>query len=137
MELFGKVAAMVTAHIEHKPEQLGDQDVLYVVSDVVKNGIITSRHHKDLRAKMAHPFVRVLLGPGNHSSQSVQEFSRDGNISIVGALDVDINAIKTVESAVAEHYFLLIYRLPPQKPKMSSPCWSGSIGTPTPAHCKC
>jgi hypothetical protein len=94
MELFGKVAAMVTARIKHKPEQLGIRDVLYIVSDVVKNGLITSRHHKDLQAKMAHPFVRVLLGPGNHSSQSIQEFLRNGNISIVGVLDVDINAIK-------------------------------------------
>jgi hypothetical protein len=29
----------------------------------VQNGLRTSRHCKDLQAKMEHPFVRVLGGP--------------------------------------------------------------------------
>jgi hypothetical protein len=32
---------------------------LQVVSDVVQNGLRTSRHCKDLQAKMEHPFVGV------------------------------------------------------------------------------
>ncbi len=34
-----------------------------VARDVVQYGLITSRHCKDLQAKMNHPFVRVLGGP--------------------------------------------------------------------------
>jgi hypothetical protein len=36
----------------------------YVVSNVVQNGLVTSRYRKDLQAKIAHPFVRVLVGMG-------------------------------------------------------------------------
>jgi hypothetical protein len=53
------VAAMVIAHIERKPERLCVGDESQHLSDVVQNGLRTFRHHKDMRAKMGHLFVRV------------------------------------------------------------------------------
>ena len=61
-ELIGQVTAMAVARIKCKPEQLcvGDefQEVGYVVQKVLR----ARRHMKDMRAKMEHPFVRVLRG---------------------------------------------------------------------------
>jgi len=51
------------ARVERKPEWLGIGDELQVVSDVVQKSVRARRHHKDVRTKMAHPFVRVLQGP--------------------------------------------------------------------------
>jgi hypothetical protein len=63
MESTGKVAAMVIACIERKPERLCIGDELQDLSDVVQNGLRALRHCKDLWTKLAHPFVRVLKGP--------------------------------------------------------------------------
>jgi hypothetical protein len=62
MELTGKVAAMVIARIERKPEQLcvGVGDESQHFSNVVQNELRTLRYCKDMLAKMEHPFVRVL-----------------------------------------------------------------------------
>ncbi len=46
-----------------RQRQLWVGDELQVVSDVVQNEPRTSRHCKDLPAKMEHPFVRVLGDP--------------------------------------------------------------------------
>jgi hypothetical protein len=59
IESSNKVAAMVIARIERKPERLSAGDESQHLSDVVQNGLKTLRHHKDMRAKMAHPFIRV------------------------------------------------------------------------------
>ena len=54
---------MVIARIERKPEQLCIGDELQVVSVVAQKGIRILRFMKDLRTKLAHPFVKVLRGP--------------------------------------------------------------------------
>ncbi len=59
----GQVTAMVIARIEQKPEQLCAGDEFQEVGYVVQKGLRSRRHHKDLRAKYAHPFVRVVGGP--------------------------------------------------------------------------
>ncbi len=41
-------------------------DELQVVRDVVQNGLRTSRHPKDLPAKIEHPFIRVLDLPESY-----------------------------------------------------------------------
>jgi hypothetical protein len=50
--------------------------------------------------------------PTDFRSQSVGYFSRDGKISIVGTLEVDIKASRMVCSVVAE-VFLSTYFFPP------------------------
>ncbi len=55
-----KMAAMVVACIEHKPEGLGAGDECQVVSDVVQNGLRTQRHCKEMRTKMKHPFIGAI-----------------------------------------------------------------------------
>ncbi len=62
-ESIGEVAAMVIARIECKPELLCVGDESQHLSNVVQNGLRTLRHHKDMRAKMEHPFVRVSECP--------------------------------------------------------------------------
>ena len=62
-DAIGKVAAMVIAGIERKPERLCVGDESQHLSNVVQNGLRTLRHRKDLRTKLAHPFIRVLGGP--------------------------------------------------------------------------
>jgi len=61
----GEVAAGSHSHarVEYKPERLGVGDELQVVSDVVQKGVRARGRRKDMRTKMAHPFVRVLRGP--------------------------------------------------------------------------
>ena len=61
--VIGEVAAMVIACIECKPERLCVGDEPQHRSDVVQNGLRTLRRCKDLRTKLALPFVRVLGGP--------------------------------------------------------------------------
>ncbi len=51
---------MVIARIENKPERLCVGNESQHLSDVVQNGLRTLRQRKDMRAKMEHPFVRVL-----------------------------------------------------------------------------
>ena len=63
MDASSDVTAMVIACIERKPEQLCVGNESQHHSDVVQNGLRTLRHGKDLRTKLAHPFVRVLGGP--------------------------------------------------------------------------
>ena len=62
-ELIGEVTALVVARIEQKPERLCTGDEFEEVSYVVQKGLRAQRHLKDWRAKLAHPFVRVLGGP--------------------------------------------------------------------------
>jgi hypothetical protein len=62
-ESTGKVAVMVVAHIEHKPEGLGTGDEFEVDGDVVQHGLRTGRHRKEKQSKMEHPFLRMLVGP--------------------------------------------------------------------------
>jgi hypothetical protein len=62
-ELIGKVAAMVIAHTEHKPEQLCIGEESWVVSDVVQKRLRSCRHCKETQAKMKHLLGRVLGGP--------------------------------------------------------------------------
>ena len=59
-DAIGEVAAMVIARIGRKPERLCVGDESQDLSNVVQNGLRTLRHCKDLRTKLAHPFVRVL-----------------------------------------------------------------------------
>ncbi len=37
--------------------------VYHIASNVVQNGLRSCRNHKEMQAKMKHPFVRVLGGP--------------------------------------------------------------------------
>jgi hypothetical protein len=48
--------------MEHKPERLCVGDEFQEVGYVVQKGLKAQRHIKDMRAKMEHPFVRVLRG---------------------------------------------------------------------------
>ncbi len=58
--MIGEVTSMVIAHIERKPVRLGIGEESKVVLNVVQYGLISSRHCKDLQAKVEHPFVRVV-----------------------------------------------------------------------------
>jgi len=62
-EAIGEVAAIVIARIEQKPERLCAGDEFQEVGYVVQKGLRARRYLKDKRAKLAHPFVRVLGGP--------------------------------------------------------------------------
>jgi hypothetical protein len=79
MESTGEVAAMVIAHIERKPERLCVGDKSQHLSDVVKNGLRTFRHRKDMLAKMGHLFgVRmphlILASKASDSSRATRTF---------------------------------------------------------------
>ncbi len=84
-----------------------------VASDVVQNGLRSCRHHcKEMRAKLEHPFVRVLGGQlilaciVSENSQAME------TLPLLGCSMSTLMLVKRLSLQGQEH-FLSIYCLPP------------------------